>query len=60
MVPLVTVTEGILQKDQGRNRTICPMHFVDEHFDTEELWKSVAGYIGKAYRIEDLKNIYIH
>lgn len=60
MVPLITVTEGIKQENGGRNSTICPMHFADENFNIDKLWKSAAGYIEKAYRIEDLKNIYVH
>ena len=38
-VPLVTVTEGTVPQSAGRNRTIHPMHFSDEGFDTKMLWK---------------------
>ena len=60
IVPLVTVTEGMHMESCGRNRTIGTMHFVDEHFDTKNLWKSVEGYIGRAYDLEKLENIYVH
>ena len=59
IVPLVTVTEGI-EGEKGRRRTVNPMSFVDEAFDTKRLWKSVAGYIGKAYDTEGLERICIH
>lgn len=59
MVPLVTVTEGINTKSQ-RHYTENPMSFVDEEFDTKNLWKTVSGYIGKAYNIESLEKIYLH
>lgn len=60
IVPLVTVTEGIRKESKGRNRTIASMHFVDENFDTNRLWKSVQGYIEKEYDIGAIDNIYIH
>ena len=37
-VPLVTVTEGVEKESKGRNRTKEAMHFVDEKFNTKELW----------------------
>lgn len=60
MVPLVTVTEGTRSVGRGRNQTIEPMHFVDEKQSAKELWKSVEGYIAKAYDVEQLEEIYIH
>lgn len=60
MVPLVTVTEGMYRQCKGRNRTLHPMHFASENFDTGELWKTAEGYIGKAYDLEELENVYIH
>ena len=42
-VPLVTVTEGVEKESKGRNRTKEAMHFVDEKFNTKELWKSVEA-----------------
>lgn len=60
IVPLATVTEGVVKESEGRNRTIHPVHFSDEGFDTKELWKSVEGFIGKNYVLEDLEKIYVH
>lgn len=60
IVPLVTVTEGIESEGKGRNKTRNAMHFVDENFNGEALWKSVEGYIGAAYDIESIEKIYIH
>lgn len=60
IVPLVTVTEGIKKESKGRNKTINAKHFTDEKFDTDNLWKSVEGYIGMAYDIEKEMVIYIH
>lgn len=59
-VPLVTVTEGTVPLSKGRNRTIHPMHFSDEAFDTKKLWKKVSGYIVRAYDTERLEKLYIH
>ena len=58
--PLVTVTEGTEKVSASRNRTLCPMHFVDEEQNTKELWKSVEGYIAKAYDVGRIEAIYIH
>ena len=60
IVPLVTVTEGTVKESERRNRTIEPMHFVNEKFDTKELWKSVEGYIDKRYDTEKIRKIYVH
>ena len=60
MIPLVTVTEGMYEQSKGRNRTINPMHFADEGFDTKRLWKTTEGYIGKAYELEKIEKVYIH
>jgi hypothetical protein len=60
IVPLVTVTEGIKPVNRSRNKTIEPMHFVDENQSPKELWKSVEGYIFKAYDTTHLDKIYIH
>lgn len=60
MIPLVTVTEGVYQESKGRNRTINPMHFADEGFNTKRLWKTAEGYIGKAYDLERIETVYIH
>lgn len=59
MVPLVTVTEGI-NMEGNRHYTENPMSFVDEEFDTKKLWKTVSGYIGKAYKVESLERIWLH
>ena len=59
-VPLVTVTEGVEKESKGRNRTKEAMHFVDEKFNTKELWKSVEGYIGAIYDTDVLEKIYLH
>ena len=60
IVPLVTVTEGTVSAGIRRNRTIEPMHFVDEKQSSKMLWKSVEGYIAKAYDVEQIDKIYIH
>ncbi len=60
IVPIVTVTEGTEAVSQRRNRTINPMHFVDEEFSVKRLWESVDGYISQAYDGETLKKIYLH
>ena len=60
IVPLVTLTEGTRQDGRSRNRTIQPVHFVDEEFDTKRLWKAVEGYIDKAYDVSALEAIYVH
>lgn len=60
IIPLVTVTEGTEEESRGRNRTINPVHFSDEDFDTKRLWKSVEGFIDKYYDMCVLENIYIH
>lgn len=60
IVPLVTVSEGIEKVSERRNRTIRPMHFVDEEFNGKQLWESVEGYIAKAYDTEALKHTYVH
>jgi len=60
IVPLVTVTEGTEKITDRRSRTIEPMHFVDENFDTKELWKTVEGYIDKAYDVTGIKKICVH
>ena len=60
IVPLVTVTEGTEQECKNRNRTINPVHFVDEEFDTKRLWKAVEGYIDEVYDADGLEKIYVH
>lgn len=60
IVPLVTVTEGMSSNGLNRRETIGRMHFVDENFDSQKLWNSVEGYIGKAYDIERIEKIYVH
>ena len=60
MVPLVTVTEGTQFIGNRRNQTIEPMHFVDEKQSAKNLWKSVEGYMAKAYDVEQIEKIYIH
>ena len=60
IIPLVTLTEGTRQESRNRNRTINPVHFVDEEFDTKRLWKAVEGYIDKAYDVSALDAIYVH
>lgn len=60
IVPLVTVTEGIKAVGSRRNRTIEAVHFVDEEQSPKKLWKSVEGYIAKAYDVEEIEKIYIH
>jgi hypothetical protein len=60
MIPLVTVAEGVYQECKGRNRTINPMYFANETFDTKELWKTTEGYIGKAYDLDQIEKVYVH
>ena len=60
MVPLVTVTEGTRPVGSRRNITIEPMHFVDEKQSSKMLWKSVEGYMARAYDVEQIDKIYIH
>ena len=60
MIPLITVAEGVYQECKGRNRTINPMYFANEMFDTKELWKTTEGYIDKAYDLDQIEKIYIH
>lgn len=59
-VPLAVVTEGTESIGRRRNKTIDRMCFVDEDFSGKKLWKSVEGYIGKAYDPLELERIYIH
>ena len=59
-MPLVTVTEGTISAGSRRNRTIEPMHFVDEKQSSKMLWKSVEGYMARAYDVEQIEKIYIH
>lgn len=59
IVPLVSVTEGTL-KENGRNKTINPVHFVNEEFKAKELWKEVDSYIQRTYDVSMLEKIYIH
>ena len=60
ILPLVTVAEGIEKESISRNRTIRPMRFVDENFDVKRLWRSVSGYIAKAYDPCAIERIYVH
>ena len=60
IIPLVTVSEGTIRQSKGRNKTINPMSFADENFDTKSLWKSVEGYIDMAYDASSIAKIYIH
>ena len=60
MVPLVTVTEGKVLAEKGRNANRNPMHFVDEKFDSKALWESVDGYIQTAYDAGRISKICIH
>ena len=60
MVPLGTVTEGTRPVGSRRNSTIEPMHFVDEEQSSKQLWKSVEGYMARAYDVEQIDKIYIH
>ena len=59
IVPLVSVTEGT-ESNGRRRKTICPMHFVDEYFDSKALWNTVEGYIQKAYAVDSIEKIYVH
>lgn len=60
IVPLVTVTEGTHMQSKGRHRTLNAMHFVDEKFNTKELWKEVEGYIDSTYEMDAVETIYLH
>lgn len=60
IVPLVTVTEGVEKISDRCNKTINAMHFVDEKQSGKNLWKSVEGYIKKAYDVPSIEKIYIH
>ena len=60
IIPLVTVTEGTEKESKARNRTIRPIHFSDEDLDTKRLWKSVEGFLGKSYEMNEIEKIYIH
>lgn len=60
IVPLVTVTEGTDHVSKRRNKTVSPVHFADEGFDTKRLWKEVEGYIEKSYDMDELEKIYVH
>ncbi len=60
IVPMVTVTEGIVPISTNRNATVNAMHFVDEEFDSKRLWESVDGYISVAYSKETLDKVYLH
>ena len=60
IVPLVTVTEGTENVCCRRNRTLSAVHFVDGDFDSKRLWKSVEGYIAKAYGMDELEKVYVH
>lgn len=59
-VPLVTVTEGTIPAGSRRKRTVEPMHFVDEKQSSKMLWKSVEGYMARAYDVEQIEKIYVH
>ncbi len=60
IVPLVTVTEGTVPVGLRRNCTQGKTHFVDEEFDTKNLWKRVEGFIDMTYDLETLEYIYLH
>ncbi|WP_373726066.1 ISLre2 family transposase [Bacteroides heparinolyticus] len=60
IVPMVTVTEGIVPISKNRNATVNAMYFVDEAFDAKRLWESVDGYISVAYSNETLHKVYLH
>lgn len=60
IIPLVTVSEGSIMQSRGRSKTINPMSFADENFNTKRLWKSVEGYIDMAYDTSGIAKIYIH
>jgi len=62
MIPLVVVTEGeeIETKSGKRTITVNPMRFTDKDFNTEQLWKTVSGYILATYDMTVLKAIYVH
>lgn len=60
IVPLITVTEGISKEGLGRNRTIGTMYFVDEKFDTKNLWKSTEGYLAQTYDLRKVEKIFVH
>lgn len=60
IVPLVTITEGTMKQTESRNKTIEPVHFVHQHFDTKELWRDVDQYIQTHYETQDLQKIYLH
>ena len=60
IVPLVTVTEGTVNISKGRRKTVNPMHFVDENFDSKRLWTSVDGYIQSTYETDAIERICIH
>ncbi len=59
-MPLITVTEGISKEGLGRNRTIGTMYFVDEKFDTKNLWKSTEGYLAQTYDLRKVEKIFVH
>ena len=58
--PLAVVTEGTKAVASGRNKTICPMRFVDHEFNSKRLWNSVEGYLRSAYDMDYLEKIYLH
>lgn len=60
IVPLITVTEGIVAKSKTRKATINPMHFTDEKLSTKNLWDTVGGYLLKAYDMEACPKVYIY
>lgn len=60
IVPLVTVSEGMRKEGRDRNKAIGRMHFVDENFDTKELWKGVEGYLWQAYDLSKVEKVFVY
>ncbi len=60
MVPLITVSEGTREVQNGRNALVNPVHFTSTIKQTKEAWETVGGYICEAYEKNEIRKIYLH
>lgn len=56
----MTVTKGIRSIGTHWNATIELVCFVDEHFNTRHLWKTVERFIEEKYDMDVLEKIVFH
>lgn len=60
IVPLVTVSEGVIDAGKNRRQLINPVHFTFDISDTDTLWRRVYAYVDMAYHVEDIDKIFIY